>query len=308
MRKENKGLMILIVILLIAAVVVGALVGYNRAAQNDKKNNIDSRSATKLDDSKDYVYDADYTSLYTNSITEFDRGFNYTTNDQDSFYTIEETEMTVEISHEKQELSDLKVPYININSYDAGVANSELKELYKEYASRFEGCAIDVKYKGGHGCALILTYKVYKYKDILSVLVINGGTATAPVELKYTTYNFDLKTGNKITYDEVITRLGYDKNTLLDKEKNLIKTYMDKKVEEVHHSEDKYDLTKKCGNWSQEINSMTEGNCYEQAYKSLESNTISFFINEKGNLNFIAKPDTRLYQNSDKEIIFTIEK
>lgn len=308
MEKENKRLTVLVVILLIVAVVVGAFVGYKRAAQNDKKNDIDSKSVAKLDESKDYLYDADYTSLYTNSITEYDRGFNDTTNGQYSYpYTIKETEMTVEISDGKQELSDLKVPYINIDSYYAGVANSELKALYIDEAKNFEACAIDVKYRGGHGCTLILTYKVYKYKDILSVLVINGGTATAPMVLDYKTYNFDLKTGNEITYDEMITRLGYDKNTLLDKEKNLIKTYMDKKVEE-SPTEGGYDLTKKCGNWSQETDSVTEGNCYEQAYKSLESNTISFFVNEKGNLSFIAKPDTRLYQNSNAEIIFTVEK
>lgn len=280
MKRENKGLTILVVILLIIVVGLGGYITYDK--QEGKHNDLepsDNKSVAKLDDSKDYVYDADYTGVYKNKYTEYTRG------------------TTI------KKLSDLKVPYINIASYYAGVANSEFKELYKKYASAFDGCAVNT----GFGCSLKLTYKTYRYNNILSIVIANGSQASAPMVLDYKTYNFDLKAGNEITYDEMITRLGYDKNTLLDKEKNLIKTYMDKKVEE-SPTEGGYDLTKKCGNWSQETDSVTEGNCYEQAYKSLESNTISFFVNEKGNLNFIAKPDTRLYQNSNAEIIFTVEK
>lgn len=261
MKRENKGLIILVVILLIIVVGLGGYIAYDKLSS--KHNDLepsDNKSVAKLDDSKDYVYDADYTA------------------------------------------SDLKVPYINIDSYYAGYVNGELEALYKEGNDNtfYKYCNL-----GSISCATERRYETYKYNDILSV-VVGYNIQLAPIN--YKTYNFDLKAGNEITYDEMITRLGYDKNTLLDKEKNLIKTYMDKKVEEDHHSEGEYDLTKKCSKWSQETDSVTEGNCYEQAYKSLESNTISFFVNEKGNLNFIAKPDTRLYQNSNAEIIFTVEK
>ena len=271
MKKENRGLMILVVILLIVAVVVGAFVGYKRAAQNDKKNDIDSKSVAKLDESKDYLYDADYTGVYKNKYTEYTRGT-----------TIEK-------------LSDLKVPYININSYYAGVANSEFKELYKEYASAFDGCAVSTV-----GCSLKLTYKTYRYNNILSIVIANGIQSTAPMVLDYKTYNFDLKTGNEITYDEMITRLGYDKNTLLDKEKEAIK----KKIDETNRFN--YDLTKTCGG-------VVEENCYDKAYKILEDsindNSILYFADENGKFNIIAIPYTRLAQNSDvRKYVFTIEK
>lgn len=275
MKKENKGLIILVVILLIAAVVVGAFVGYKRAAQNDKKNNIDSKSVAKLDESKDYSSDADYTGVYKNKYTEYTRG------------------TTI------KKLSDLKVPYINIDSYYAGVANSELKELYKEYASAFDGCAVNTDF----GCSLKLTYKAYRYNNILSIVIANGSQATAPMVLDYKTYNFDLKTGNEITYDEMITRLGYDKNTLLDKEKEVIKEKMDETNNTSH-----YDLTKTCGGVV-----AVEENCYDIAYKMLEDsindNSILYFADENGKFNIIAIPYTRLAQNSNVEkYVFTIEK
>lgn len=271
MKKENRGLIILVVILLIAAVVVGAFVGYKRAAQNDKKNDIDSKSVAKLDESKDYVYDADYTGVYKNQYTEYNG--------------------CTDTSPCIIKLSDLKVPYINIDSYYAGHTNGELEALYKDRAERFDSCA-----RGNIGCASATRYETYKYNDILSVVVIYSFL----FENGYKAYNFDLKTGNEITYDEMITRLGYDKNTLLDKEKEVIK----KKIDETNRFN--YDLTKTCGG-------VVEENCYDKAYKILEDsindNSILYFADENGKFNIIAIPYTELSQNSSSaKYVFTIEK
>lgn len=288
MKKGNRGLMILVVILLIVAVVVGAFVGYNRAAQNNKKNDIDSKSVAKLDESKDYVYDADYTESYNNIYTEYDLG----ENDEKTFSSTLSDDITVERKTSGIfKLSDYKIPYININSYDAGHANGELEELYKKYAQMFDESILN---KDHHGVKGILTYRTFKYENILSIVVIETLSS-------YKTYNFDLKTGNEITYDEMITRLGYDKNTLLDKEKEVIKKEMDK------INTFNYDLTKTCGNVDE------PKNCYDQAYekleKSIKDNSLQFFANDKGELNFVAIPNTGLYQNSEHDKkIFTIEK
>ena len=288
MKKENKGLIILVVILLIAAVVVGAFVGYKRAAQNDKKNDIDSKSVAKLDESKDYVYDADYTESYNNIYTEYDFG----EHDEKTFSSTLSDDITVEIKTSGIfKLSDYKIPYININSYDAGHANGELVELYKKYAQMFDESILN---KDHHDVNRVLTYRTFKYENILSIVVIETLSS-------YKTYNFDLKTGNEITYDEMITRLGYDKNTLLDKEKEVIKKEMDK------INTFNYDLTKTCGNVDE------PKNCYDQAYekleKSIKDNSLQFFANDKGELNFVAIPNTGLYQNSENDKkIFTIEK
>lgn len=272
MKKENKGLIILVVILLIAAVVVGAFVGYKRAAQNDKKNDIDSKSVAKLDDSKDYVYDADYTEVYKNQYTEYNR--------------------CTDTSPCIIKLSDLKVPYINIDSYYAGHTNGELEALYKDRAENFDKCAVV-----SHDCYDSITYKSYKYNNILSVVVIYG----IAFANEYKTYSFDLKTGNEITYDEMITRLGYDKNTLLDKEKDVIKKEMDES------NSFNYDLTKTCGNMD------SPKNCYDIAFKMLEDsindNSIAYFADENGKLNIVAVPYTNLSQASHyAKYVFTIEK
>ena len=269
MEKENKKLTVLVVILLIIVVGLGGYITYNKlSSKHNSLEPIENKSTTKLDGSKDYVYDADYTELYNNEHTEYTRG------------------------NTTKKLSDLKVPYINIDSYDAGNANGELKILYKDRAENFDKCAVD-----SHDCYDSITYKSYKYNDILSVVVIYDEALTK----EYKTYNFDLKTGNEITYDEMITRLGYDKSALLDKEKDAIKKEMDES------NNPNYDLTKTCGTMD------SPKNCYDIAYKMLEDsindNSIAYFTDEDGKLNIIAVPYTNLAQNSYyAKYVFTIEK
>ena len=266
MEKENKKLTVLVVILLIIVVVLGGYITYDKLSS--KHDDLEPKSAIKLDDSKDYVYDANYTELYNNKHAEYTSG------------------------NTTKKLSDLKVPYINIDSYDAGNANGELKALYRDRAETFDKCAVD-----SHDCFDDITYKTYKYNDILSVVVIYGEALTK----EYKTYNFDLKTGNEITYDEMIKKLGYDKSTLLDKEKDAIKKNMDES------NNSNYDLTKTCGTVD------SSKNCYDIAYKILEDSikdkSMAYFTDTNGKLNIVAVPYTNLSQNSEvTKYVFTIEK
>lgn len=269
MEKENKKLTVLVVILLIIVVGLGGYITYDKlSSKHNDLEPIENKSTTKLDDSKDYIYDADYTELYNNKHTEYTSG------------------------NATKKLSDLNVPYINIDSYDARNANDELKALYRNRAETFDKCAVD-----SHDCYDSITYKTYKYDDVLSVVVIYDEALTK----EYKTYNFDLKTGNEITYDELITRLGYDKSTLLDKEKEVIKKAMDES------NNFNYDLTKTCGTME------SPKNCYDIAYKILEDSikdkSMAYFTDTNGKLNIVAVPYTNLAQNSYyAKYVFTIEK
>ncbi|UKI27475.1 MAG: hypothetical protein L6V91_02320 [Bacilli bacterium] len=60
----------------------------------------------------------------------------------------------------KQYLSDLKVPYLNINSDYAKASNEEIKKIYIEYAKRFDACA-EIDQDKAVSCSQILTYKTF---------------------------------------------------------------------------------------------------------------------------------------------------
>ena len=267
MTKENeKGLKLLVVILLVIVVILGSYLVYDKLMS--KGTNIEETSI-KLDDNKDYVYDADYTNLYDNKYTEY-TGYG-----------------------ENEKISNIKIPYINISSYDAGVANGELQSLYVERAKNFDQCAIE-----SHDCSYSTSYTTYKYNDILSVVV----EYRDPKIYEFKTYNFDIKTGKKITYDEMISRLGYNENTILAEEKKAIKIYMDSVGSKFN-----VDLTTNCY-YTDNLK-----NCYDIAYKILNdyiaNETISYFVDKDGNLNIITIPYTDLAQSSNvHQEIFTVEK
>ena len=266
--KENeKGLKLLVVILLVIVVILGSYLVYDKLMS--KGTNIEETSI-KLDDNKDYVYDADYTSTSLSG---------YTSICGDSSQCIDT-------------INALNVPYINIDSYDAGKANGELQALYNDTAEDI------ISYASKWDCSGVnLKYDTYKYNDILSVVI----TIRYPFYNEYETYSFDVKTGNKITYDEMISRLGYDTNTLLDKERELVKSHMDMD----NNFND--DLTTNCGTVD------NPKNCYDIAYKILDdyiaNETISYFVDKDGNLNIITIPYTDLAQSSNvHQEIFTVEK
>lgn len=258
-----------IIILAIVLVGLGGFAVYEGLSNisNSKKNDINNNTSgtegennksIKVDDSKDYIYQANYSSEYTNAYTE------YKTN------------------KEVIKLSDIKVPYININSYYSGYINSELKHLYVDSVKKFDECA-----KDAHDCNPTLYYKSYVYNNILSVVVIEG---KAPGYESYHTYNFDLTTGNKIEYNEMITKLGYDKNTILEKEKNALKA----KIDEIFEGQD---MSKACVIMGKPVN------CYDIAYdlldKAINNDTILYFTDNTGKLNlYVNTNDGSIAQNS----------
>lgn len=152
----------------------------------------------KIDYNRDYVYDAGYHN--DNKYKEYDycEGTTYT---HDGFDVLV-------CDKGSMRLSDLVVPYINIKSNDAYRVNRELKVLYDEYASRFDEFYIGLE--SGNGGSQVLNYYSFSSNDILSVVVIYGYQQTDILYPDYNIYNFDLKSGNLIDYDEMIDKLDID--------------------------------------------------------------------------------------------------
>lgn len=312
MEKHNKKLKCLVVILLITVVILGGYIVYDKLLSsndsiNSSNNNINSgnnndniKTNVKIYEDREYVYTADYSSEYPNKYTEYNTC--KLNNESSTYVSIAGDGLPIHFDACTHELKALNGPYINIESSYAEQVNNELKTRYKENAKKFDECA---ESESSSECRQALYYTTRRYKnyknDIYTVIVIYGTQIGSPIILDYKTYNFDLKTGNGITYDEMITRLGYDKSTLLDKEKDAIK----KKMDEINTFND--DLTKTCGTMD------SPKNCYDIAYKMLEDSikdgSILYFVDEDGKLNIIAVPYTHLAQNSEvTKYVFTIEK
>lgn len=281
MEKKNTGFIVLVVIL---CLLVGGLGGYIICDKViNKDNDIDNNVVKdiRINTEKDYVYDADYS--YDNKYTEFVRK-----NGNDKVINIDRYGLSVSGRIGKQYLSDLKVPYLNINSDYAKASNEEIKKIYIEYAKRFDVCA-EIDQDKAVSCSQILTYKTFKYNNILSVVIISSIQATSKWVLDYNIYNIDLTSGKEIKYSDMVSTLGYDNDTLLDKEKELLKN----KMNELWGTD--FDLNTLCF--------AEDKNCYNIANKMLETSindgSILYFVNDNGNLNILVVPYADFVQDGN---------
>ena len=188
-QKKHKNAkaktIVLMVIVLVLVLVVGVLGGLLISGNGNKVTNIinqgtekkdENKSNKKLDESKPWVYDAEY-------------GKDKTVKKVESF------------SSDK----DLIVPYININSEDANKANDEIKNIYEETYS---------KYGAAPSYTIIYSsnYEFYENDNILSIVlrvgdaVINGGAGTSKTYI----YNFNLDTLKPATLKEMAILCGFN--------------------------------------------------------------------------------------------------
>lgn len=282
-KRSNIVIVLLIVIILILSLLVVLLAtGTINFNGNNTTIGEQVKKSIKIDDSLDYVYDASYT--YDNKYNEFDR---WSHNEENTTNKISNFGIEVEYTEGMQYLSNLKVPYININTEEVKKINKELESLYLEHAKTFDKCAEEANSSLVEpSCSQILTYKIYNYNDILSVVVINSYQATSKWILDYNIYNFDLTTGKLLKYNDLLTKLNYDKETTLLNTKILLKNKLDELYGPYVD-----DLAKDCRKWY-DNGDYEEINCYDKANelleKSINDNSILFFVNNVGNLNILA--------------------
>lgn len=289
MENQNRSkvviilLTVIIILLVLCILFATGTISFNKKVDNNPDKN--TSISIKVDDSKDYVYDAEY--KYNNKYTEYVDG-------DIRENTIEK--FGISIPYGSGKLSDLKVPYINLDSSDAKSVNKKLESLYLEYAKAFDE-NIDDK-EDGIICHQILNYKFYKYNDILSVIVFDGSKCTTPFAFNYATYNFDLNNGKLLSYDDVLTRLNLNKATVTDSLKKNAKAKMDS----LNNNEE--DLSKAC-NLGDSDGKKETSNCYDMTYqllqKSIDDNNILYFVDNSGELNVMMILYMDFIENGDQD-------
>ena len=258
-QKKNTGLYILIAILCVLVLALGGYIVYDKT-QNNKTTTTDNTSnstntnslVSKLDDTKDWVYDAEYTK-------------NVTEDSYSTYYA-----------------KDIVVPYININSSYSNTANSEIKKVFDDAIKIYnDGASGKMTYVDECG------YKKYVTDNSLSVILTYGVGATDVVHPKYYTYNIDLKTGNQLSYEEVYNIAGLSSSNIDSKVENAITKIMQDKLKGL---KDPQKDTGDGGYYPEGTNFNTYNNESISNYKkSISDNTLKYFLSDNGKLNIVVK-------------------
>ena len=179
MEKKSTGKTVIIVILILMLLAACAYIAYDKLyAKSDivqeKESSVVAPKSIKLDDSKDYVYNPGYT--FENQYSEY------------------------------------KVPFININSYDAGLANGTLKGVYYAYVINIYSSRNE-PIPG----TLQMDYTSYINDNIVSVVTKCILEYTDLGDPHYYIYNFNLKTGKNMSYSEVLKELNLSEEETKEK-------------------------------------------------------------------------------------------
>lgn len=256
-QNNNK---ILTFALMIIIAMIGFFIGYTISKPNNDNTPInntqenETKTVSKKDSEKDWVYDAEYEKNV--SVTSYKTYFG-------TYY-----------------VNDIIVPYLNIDSEYANTSNNEIKTIFDE--------AIDTYNKGVNDEITYIdecNYKSYINNNNLSVLLTYGIGATSKVQPKYYTYNINLTTGNKLSYEEAYKFAGFTSDNIESKVENAITNIMKEKLKGTK------DPTKETGNGSyypEGTNFDTYNTQSINNYKkTINDNTIKYFLDSNGKLNII---------------------
>lgn len=152
----------------------------NQDVDNSKDNkqdteDNDNQKSIKINNSKDYIYDATYAKNVSAS--------SYTTQ-FGTYYS-----------------KDLIVPYININSDDAEEANNELQQTFGIMIEMYNAGVEDQQTYAENN------YDYYLGKDYVSLIFSFGLGGTDVIVPSYFTYNFDLNDGDFLDLDDITSKL-----------------------------------------------------------------------------------------------------
>ena len=197
-------------------------------------------AVSRIDSSKDWVYDAPYEK---NVVAE---------------------SYTPDIGEKKTTTyaKDIVVPYININSADANVANSEIKSMFDEIISTYNKQTYHIR------CG----YEKHVNDSCLSVYAASRMGVTDIGGLETYTFNIDLKTGKKMSYSDVYKSIGFDDNKIEAKVEAAITEYM-RSNQLFESGNAKFLIEEAINNYKQ----------------SVKDNTIKYYLSENGNLRIIVE-------------------
>jgi len=212
MKKERRPLSIFTIIIIMVFIIAIMILLYDRFVANNENSNNETtqnielntdttvqKNVVKKDMSKDYVYT--YQTKIIAKIGDYTGG--------------------------KYDVA-VNIPIINLNSDDVDAINDEIKNAFTDRPTTNELNAL-----------YYLTYEYNISNDIISVLLTEYQGYDFMPNVRYYSYNIDLKTGNKVSLTEIVNRLGNDYSILNSKFKKLI-------------TDTKNELTGTNGNFSEE--------------------------------------------------------
>lgn len=250
---KNKKLIVILCLFIISTLALGGYIVYDKFLKEEssnenqikkKKDNPISKYVAKINKEKDWVYDAEYEKKVI----------------ADTY-----------IADKLYSANDIIVPYINIDSSYAKNSNEEIKKVFDSAIETYNmGVNDHLTYV--EEC----NYKKNIKNDSVSVLLTYGSGKTDIVHSVYYTYNVDLKTGNKMTYEEIYKLAGFDSTNIDNKVSESITRVMKEKMNDFGYPEgDDFDTYN-----NQSI---------ENYKKSIENNNLKYFIAEDGKLNIVVK-------------------
>lgn len=251
-KNKSKGSIIAIIVLIILVIALGSYIVYDKILSdpssktsntNNNTTNINSDNlVSKLDNFKDWVYDAEY----ERNVSADSYTLGHTT-----FYA-----------------KDIVVPFINIDSSYADSSNNVIKKVFDDAIKEYNN-GVNNKTTYIDEC----NYKKYVNNNALSVILTYGVGSTDVVHPQYYTYNIDLKSGNKLSYQEVYKIAGFDSDNIDSKVESAITTIMKAKLKDFEG-----------------INFDIYNNRSINNYKnSISNNTLKYFLSDNGKLNIVVK-------------------
>ena len=204
--EKVKNTIILILSLLVIG--LGSYVIFDKVINKDKApshNDSNEEINIKLDSSKDYVYDAEYSYESKYDVK------NYKSQD-----------VTWSTNNLLENKTNIKVPYFNFNTDDATQVNNKMLQLFNEKMKAVESylACSEVICQG-----IFLNYKVYNNDQYVSVIVVTGTYATDVPLSTYYGYVFSKKTGKLLTINDIANEKGMTISELEEKTKTAIEKY-----------------------------------------------------------------------------------
>ena len=173
MKKQLLYFVLIAMMIGMAALFVGCGDSADTSDNAGQEANADISGVAKIDGDKEWVYDADY-SLPT---------------DVDSFYGYSDQSRLVQVS-------DLVVPYINIDSEDAKAANDEIYGIYEKLIKEFNEDAKEGVW------FTVSNYEAYNSDWAISVVIDETSEGTDVPWHEYTTYTFSKEDGSLMNYED----------------------------------------------------------------------------------------------------------
>lgn len=263
--KTSGGIKFLIVLLCLIILGLGGYLVYDKCIKKsdntpkteEKTKKETTKTVKKVDESKEYVYDADY-----EKNVDAD---SYTTNYNETYYA-----------------KDIVVPYINIKTEDATSANTKIKEVFDNAIKRYNDGV------NNKTTVVDCNYTKYINNDYLSVLLKFGVGGTDVMYPDYYSYSFNLKTGKKLSYEDVYKLAGFDSSNIESKVEESIKLEMKNNNSNI---EDEW------------INKSIEN--YKEA---LNNNTLEYALSENGELNIVVAVENGAGRKGEgKNTVITIK-